>query len=284
MNTPQSQERPPPYTQRQTTNQETASFPTPPVARPTTTPPTKLPLRSILKRSQTSIPNHANTKKSVHFMPFTASPPLAAPGTYKYAGAPRSPKQRHPARSHPCLTSTTQKRADKAMTAVQGPSPTSSRSMKSAPNTSNRVHQPPTGHVSRPPTPPPAAFFRETNKNPASAQRQPATHRPAVKPRNTTLRQQAPALQPVVIPRPHKPTTAPIITHPGSYDSGSENSNTDVRLAIGMAVKKPKPKQKESKVEAKVQAMMVDAETKRSLRALARDFDRKNAWRRGVGV
>jgi hypothetical protein len=57
-----------------------------------------------------------------------------------------------------------------------------------------------------------------------------------------------------------------------------------VRLAIGMAVKKPKPKQKESKVEAKVQAMMVDAETKRSLRALARDFDRKNAWRRGVGV
>ena len=57
-----------------------------------------------------------------------------------------------------------------------------------------------------------------------------------------------------------------------------------MRLAIGMAVKKPKPKQKESKVEAKVQAMMVDAETKRSLRALARDFDRKNAWRRGVGV
>lgn len=52
-----------------------------------------------------------------------------------------------------------------------------------------------------------------------------------------------------------------------------------------MAVKKekPKPKQTAKKVEAKVQAAMgdmVDAETKRSLRALAREFDRKHAGRR----
>ena len=56
-------------------------------------------------------------------------------------------------------------------------------------------------------------------------------------------------------------------------------------LAREMAVKQEKPKLKQTakKLEAKVQAAMgdmVDAETKRSLRALAREFDRKHAGRR----
>ena len=54
----------------------------------------------------------------------------------------------------------------------------------------------------------------------------------------------------------------------------------DVRLATKLRVKKPQPTQMEVKAIAMTKKEEAAA-TRRSLKALAREFDRKNAWRRG---
>jgi hypothetical protein len=266
------------------TPQTPKTDPSPPNPIPETTTPIKRPLRSILKHPQPiPIGSQAPRKKFVRFTSSTASPPLAAPGTYKHTGRPKPPRARHPARSHPCLISALQQRAQEATAAGSGPPPVSKQVSNTS--TSLRGHPCVAGDAvrprSRPPTPPPAAFFRGPDHSlprqcNISAPRQPAP--------SAALKSQVPApvckVRNQTQTRTQIPQSAYSISYAGPYSSDSEDSNTDVRLATKMRVKKAQPTQMEVKAIAMTKTEEVAA-TRRSLKALAREFDRKNAWRRG---
>jgi hypothetical protein len=261
------------------TPEASKSKPSPPITTPATTLPHTRPLRSILKHPR-STPIEPRRKKFVHFHPMTASPPLAAPGTYKHTGRPKSPRSRHPARFHPCLVSTLQQPVKEAQaTASDTPSATLQR-VKQASRTASQlgVQLRPTENIARPrpPTPPPAAFFHSPHN--AQAQANPRAQRLPQQPNTSVPRQPIPAPQPSTPKRTILEAQTPAIRWPNGRNA--EYSNTDIRLAESATVVLKKPDIKVS--DAAATARKVEA-TRRSLRALARDFDRKNAWRRGSG-
>jgi hypothetical protein len=274
----------------------------------TPAPPVQLRLRSILKSPRT---NAATQKKSVRFTPSTASPLPAAPGTYKYTGKPRPPRARHPARNHPCLRDNIAQQ--RAQTASQRP-PQAYQQLSR--RTSIKLTSGPPGpiHFSRPPTPPPPAFF-ERNKTVQTGPQRPAQtqqQRPTDAPRTSItttpgspnrrptprpgalpaqMREQPPSqrtgagvqLRRAVPPSPQRPNTRArrsqqhqaLAHHPLPRNihctrSTSIDSNTDIQ-ALRLASKMERVKL-EADREARVRL-------KKSLQALAREYDRKNAWR-----
>lgn len=276
IDTPQLYEQPPPtYTPK---SPKSDPPPTPPTPNPAPALPTKPPLRSILKRSPAE--TQTRRKKSVHFPPSTLSSPLPQPGIYKHLGKPRPPRSCHPARFHPCL-------AGMRPQAVVSAAPPHQQPMRQLPNSSSRVQPLPVDHsVARPPTWAPAAVFQGV-QSPGQRQHQhpntsaPRRPIPAVAPpaeaKRTAAKVQVPVRKGLKKGSQTRPQMqVPIPANTGPYGSDSEDSNTDVRLAKRVTGRK-----------AKVVSLSQDAKTeatRRSLRALAREFDRKNMWRRGAGV
>lgn len=226
-------------------------------------PPVKPVLRSILKHGRFSRSN-----KAVHFTPSTASPPPAKRGMYKYAGRPRAAKARHPVRGHPCLSGEIRQRAQQTTAAFQTPPPTQCLTRPSSSPTPATKRT--TETISRSPTPPSADFFRSANMFSCTVQRpsQPFQLRSNI----MSLRQQA---QQRSIP---KQTPAHNVHYNRPDSRYSEESNTDATLA---KILQKTTLMKDRDVQKQPNKAEVDtAATRRSLQALARDFDRKNAWRR----
>jgi hypothetical protein len=271
-------------------------------------PPVQPRLRSIVKSLRT---NAATQKKSVRFTPLTASPLPAAPGTYKYTRKPHPPRAMHPARNHPCLRDNIAQR--RAQTASQRPPPAHQQLSRQT-SIALTSGSPGPIHFSRPPTPPPPAFF-ERNKTvqtgpqrpaqtqpqrPTDAPRTPITTTPGSPNRRPTPRPgallaqvkgQPPShrtgasgrLRRAVPPSPQRPNTSAgrsqhhqALAHRPLPRNIHYTRSTSIDINTDMQAARLASKMERMKLEADKEARVC---LRKSLQALAGEYDRKNAWR-----